>query len=272
MKKKTDAVYTNYLLKLSYDGSGFSGWQAQKGEFRTVQGELERVARAVFKQRVKMEGSGRTDAGVHALGQLASFRLKSGVKGIIPAEKVRHALNHSLPDDLKILSAEVVPEDFHARYNATQKVYLYRIRNAEDVDVFSSRYCLNVPGELDIIKMREAAEQFVGHHDFRNYSASNHGKKTTTRTIHAISVSEQGFNSQASRSAERFIEIRVRGDGFLWKMVRMIVHTIIEAGQGRLQAEQIPLLMEDDSRIKTAVAACGLFLEEVILQNSYLKS
>lgn len=238
-----------YLMIVAYDGSGFNGWQAQQDSGRTVQEELTRVARAVFKQEIKMEGSGRTDAGVHATGQAVSFT----IEGRLRPDKIQRVLNHSLPGDIRVLYVEEKTEGFHARYDALGKTYLYKIKRCKEVNVFDSRYFHYVAKPLDVGRMREAANYFEGTHDFENFSASNHGKKSTVRTIDEISIIED----------EECVEIKVSGGGFLWKMVRMISQTLIDAGTGAIEPSEVKKLFHSKGRRKEAAPACGLYLHEV---------
>lgn len=280
---------TNYLLTLSYDGSGFCGWQSQQNAERTVQDVLTRVATAVFKQPIKMEASGRTDAGVHAIGQSVSFLLEGRIK----PEKMKKILNHSLPADLRVIEVQEVPTDFHARYHATAKTYVYKIKNTDVVNVFDSRYYHYVSHPLDVEMMKRAARFFCGTHDFANFSASNHGKKSTVRTIRSITVDISNFGGgavnpdekrernvaasaaaqDASGNADRavsacsVIEITVEGEGFLWKMVRMIAQTLIDVGLGAVQPGEIRGLFKKKNRRKEAAPACGLYLKEVQYQD-----
>ncbi|MDO4753623.1 MAG: tRNA pseudouridine(38-40) synthase TruA [Bacillota bacterium] len=265
---------SNYLLTVAYDGSGFCGWQSQQNGGRTVQDELTRIAKAVFKQDVKMEASGRTDAGVHATGQAVSFLIHAKIR----PDKVKRVLNHSLPGDIRIVSARQVPMDFHARYNSVGKTYVFKIIQSPDVDVFRSRYYHYVSKPIELEKMRKAAAYFIGTHDFVNFSASNHGKKSTIRTIHTLEISEyvlpareqlcdaaEGFGGDVQDDAResRVIEIRVSGNGFLWKMVRMIAQTLIDVGTGSIEASAVKGMFKMKNRRKEAAPACGLYLEEV---------
>lgn len=247
--KKRLREWHHYLMVIAYDGSGFNGWQSQQDSGRTVQEELTRVARAVFKQEIKMEGSGRTDAGVHAAGQAVSF----SIEGRLRPDKIKRVLNHSLPGDIRVLSVEEKPEGFHARYDAVGKTYLYKIKRREEVNVFDSRYYHYVAKTLDVGRMRAAATYFEGTHDFENFSASNHGKKSTVRTIDEISITEHGES----------VEIKVSGSGFLWKMVRMIAQTLIDAGIGAIEPLEVKKLFHIKGRRKEAAPACGLYLQEV---------
>ncbi len=267
--RRTDTI-SNYLLIISYDGSGFSGWQSQDNAGRTVQGELERVAKAVFKQDICLEASGRTDAGVHAYGQAASFK----IAGRLKPEKIKNVLNHALPGDIHIEEVFEKDSDFHARYSARGKTYVYRICCSQEKNAFLSRYCHYVAGALNTERMRSAAEHFCGVRDFKNYSASNHGKKSTVRRIRNIEISEHrgdfisssafGLgNGVCAQNSALFLEIRITGDGFLWKMVRMIVATLIQVGLGNVEPSSVPNLIKQKNRKKDAAPAGGLFLERV---------
>lgn len=256
-------ILSNYLLVISYDGSGFSGWQAQDNAGRTVQGELERVLRAVFKQDIKLEGSGRTDAGVHARGQAASFK----ICGRLRPEKIKNVLNHALPGDIHIEAVYEKDADFHARYSARGKTYVYRICCSSEKNVFESRYCHYVHKMPDIRRMRDAARHFCGVRDFANFSASNHGKKSTVRRIRSIEIIERGADRYSAGAQETFIDIKITGDGFLWKMVRMIVSVLIDVGLGTIEPSCVVGLFKKKNRKKDAAPAGGLFLERVFYED-----
>ncbi len=248
---------TNYLLTVAYDGSGFVGWQYQPSR-RTVQGTLNQTLKAVFKQEIKVDGAGRTDAGVHALGQLASFSMKGRVK----PEKIKHVLNHALVGDIRVVDVQEVPADFHARYHATGKTYVYKIKNTVPnyaQSAMESKYHYFVEKPLDVEAMRKAARSFVGKHDFKNYCASGHGKKSTVRRIKGIEI-------EAISSSPSEIIIRVTGEGFLWKMVRMMVQTLVDVGVGDEKADNVSGLLKKKNRKKEAAPACGLYLEKVWFQ------
>ena len=246
----------NYKLTLQYDGTDFHGWQIQHGE-RTVQGELARVLELLEGSEVTVHGSGRTDAGVHAEGQVASVRLN---REITP-EKLRGALNGNLPRDVRVVEAEVAPEDFHARYSALGKSYVYRIFNAPVVSPFWSRYALHEARRLDTERMRAAARLFPGAHDWTAFSAAQSDAQSRVRTITELEVTEQ----KDSRGHGRLVEIRASADGFLRYMVRSIAGTLLAAGRNEMEEETILRAIKSGERtlVGATAPAHGLTLLEV---------
>jgi tRNA pseudouridine38-40 synthase len=238
----------NLKITLAYDGTDFSGWQIQPGR-ATIQGTLEAALAEIEGARVPVTGSGRTDAGVHALGQVASFPLTNP----IPLENLRRALNHLLPETIRVLSVEEVAEGFHARHSACAKTYEYRIWRAEICPPWISRFVHHFPYPLDEEAMTEGAGKFRGTRDFRSLAA-NGGQcpESTVRTV---------FTSELTR-AEDQLSYRVRGTGFLYHMVRNIVGTLIEVGRGNLRPEDIDGILEAKARSAAGptVPARGLFL------------
>lgn len=198
----------NFKLVLQYDGTRYNGWQKQGNTKNTIQGKLEALLGKLFGTEIEVFGSGRTDAGVHALGQTANFRVNTK----LTAEDMLGALRQYLPKDIAVLSCEEVPERFHARLNAKAKTYLYRITVSELCDVFSGRFTYHYGKPLNARRMREAAKLLIGTHDFRGFSAGKKTKKSTVRTIHAIEIREVrrnldisqagGCSKEADRSAE----------------------------------------------------------------------
>ena len=258
----------NYLLKLEYDGSAFHGWQEQKGQ-RTVQGTLQEALAAVCNQEITVAGTSRTDAGVHALMQCCSFKADIG----IPTENLPKALNNMLSggrygegskgSDLRVLSAEEMPEDFHARFNCKGKTYKYLISNGE-ADVFRRNYCYNVDsGELNVTAMNEAAKHFIGTHDFAAFqSTGGTPRETTVRTI---------FDARVEQAGD--IIFSVTGDGFLYNMVRIMTGTLIEVGLGKIAPDQVAEIIESADRTKAGHTAppCGLYLAEVFFDEGCLQ-
>lgn len=250
----------NVLLTIEYDGSGFHGWQRQP-EVRTVQGELERVLMRVCGVPVAINGTSRTDAGVHALGQRASFKGDFG----IPTERLMIAANNLLAGgmnsqrgvgDVRIIAAEEVPDDFHARFSSRGKMYRYIIRNCTDVDIFQRNYCYQVRQPLDLEAMIEAASYIEGTHDFKSFQAAGgQEKETTVRTIHSLNIRRESEN----------VIIEVSGDGFLYNMVRIIVGTLTEVGLGKKRPEDVRKIIESKDRQKAGhtAPAEGLYLVEV---------
>ena len=243
----------NYLLTLSYDGTHYCGFQVQpngRSVAQTVQDALE----AVLGHRPDIKGCSRTDAGVHALGFALNFHADTR----IPVEKLPLALNQHLPMDIRVLSAKSVPDDFHARYAAHTKTYLYRIRNSPIDSPFDEKYYARVPRRLDAVRMQQAADQFVGTHDFRalcaaGSSAAAHGD--TVRTITACTVTRKGDE----------VDITVTADGYLYNMVRILAGTLCEVGAGRMEPDAIPGILAscDRSKAGPTFPAKGLFLKEV---------
>jgi tRNA pseudouridine38-40 synthase len=241
----------NLLFTIEYDGSDFHGWQRQPN-VRTVQGALEEALGRLFCMRVEIDGTSRTDAGVHAIGQRASF---AGTFGI-PTDRIKFAANNMLPDSIHISKVEEVPERFHARFDATGKTYRYVIRNTQDKNVFDRNYCLYVGPALDLEAMKAAALQFVGTHDFKSCQASGGPEKlSTVRTISELEIDKDGDK----------ITIEVTGDGFLYNMVRIISGTLVEVGLGRIRPDQIKDILLSKDRAKAGYTAPpqGLYLVQV---------
>ena len=255
----------NILLTIEYDGTGFKGWQRQP-HVRTVQGELERVLSFACKEEITINGTSRTDAGVHALGQRATFTMSSG----LPVEKLPLVVNnllsggmHSqhLAGDVRIVAAEEVSADFHARFDSKGKMYRYIIRNAADVDIFRRNYCYQMTEPLDEEAMREAGKYIVGTHDFKCFQAAGgEEKETTVRTIYSLNVQRHGEN----------VVIEVAGDGFLYNMVRIITGTLVEVGRGKKNPEDLKDIIESKDRRKAGhtAPAEGLYLVEVYYEQT----
>jgi tRNA pseudouridine38-40 synthase len=233
----------NYKLTLQYDGTDFHGWQVQDEE-RTVQGELVRVVGLLEGSAVVVHGSGRTDAGVHAEGQVASFHL---AREFAP-EKLRAAINGNLPRDVRVLEVRVASEDFHARYSARGKTYLYRIFNEPVMSPFWSRYALHEARPLDIERVKRAARLFLGEHDWTAFSAAQADTPHRVRTITALDVTER----RDERGRGQLIEIRASADGFLRYMVRSIAGTLLGIGRREMDEETITRALESGER-----ALCG---------------
>ncbi len=246
----------NFKFLIQYDGTDFHGWQVQENQ-RTVQGELQRVLSLLEDAEVHVAGSGRTDAGVHAEGQTATVKLAR----FFTPEKLRGAINGNLWRDLRILNVEKMPDDFHARFSAKGKTYIYRVVNAPVISPFLCRYAHLEGRPLDAGKMNEAARFFLGKHDWTAFSAANSDAETRVRTITDFSV-ESYWSSQANAS---IIEFRVTGDGFLRYMVRSIVGTLLEVGRGEKDFDTIQTaIVGGDRNLAGATApANGLTLMKV---------
>jgi len=248
----------NILLTIKYDGRDYSGWQRQPGK-RTVCGRLEEVLSSYFDMDIKLEGTSRTDAGVHAYGQRAT--LKADIK--VPIEKLPKVINTALADDrlegmsdIQIVDAKDMPEGFHARFDSKGKRYIYKIRNTEDVDIFQKNYCFHVREALDIDQMRKAAEYIVGEHDFACFqTAGGNPVETTVRTVTKLNIDKEN----------EFVIVKIEGDGFLYNMVRIIVGTLVDVGLKKIKPEDLKDIIESKDRGnagKTAPAG-GLYLDEI---------
>lgn len=251
----------NILLTIAYDGSQFHGWQRQPDKI-TVQGHLENVLSGLFKREIIINGTSRTDAGVHAYGQRASF--KSDVN--IPMERMARVINNALCgrekgslaiSPVRIVAVEEKPDDFHARFDSKGKKYIYKIKNTDDVDVFRRNYLYHVKETLDMDNMRRAAEIIEGTHDFKCFEASGGTpRETTVRTIYSLEVKDCG---------EDMVEIHVSGDGFLYNMVRIITGTLVDIGRGKLDWKDTADIISSGERSRAGHTAppYGLYLSEV---------
>lgn len=246
----------NYKLLLQYDGTDFHGWQIQDG-LRTVQGELTRALSLIEGREVSVQGSGRTDAGVHAEGQVASVVIERE----ITTDKLRAAINGNIGKDVRVLKVDEAADDFHARYSAVGKTYVYRIVNGPVISPFWFRYAYHDARLLNLERMSAAAEVFLGEHDWTAFSAAQSDVEDRRRTITALEVFEQ----QDRRARDRMIEITVSADGFLRYMVRAIAGALLAAGRDELSAEEIHTAIETGVRPTDAATApaCGLTLMRV---------
>ena len=218
----------NLRLDICYDGTRYRGWQRLPGMDNTIQGKLEQTLSRILGEKIEISGSGRTDAGAHALGQVANFHCNS----TMAEEEILLQLRRYLPEDIGIYSCRDVHERFHARLNAKTKTYRYRIWNSDAPCVFQRRFVTILPEKLDVSAMKAAAAQLIGEHDFSAFCAAKSKKKSTVRRIDAISISREGEE----------LRIDVTGNGFLYNMVRILVGTLIEVGLHQREADSIPAL------------------------------
>ena len=216
----------NLRLDICYDGTRYRGWQRLPGRDDTIQGKIETALTRILGEPIEISGSGRTDAGVHAQGQVANFHCESKM----PAQEILAQLRRYLPEDIGINSCKEVSERFHARLNAREKTYRYRIWNSEKPCVFQRRFVTVMPEELDVEAMERAARYFVGNHDFSAFCGNPKFKKSTIREIYSLEVNRVGDE----------IHITARGEGFLYNMVRIMVGTLVEVGRGERPADSIP--------------------------------
>ena len=240
----------NLRLDICYDGTRYRGWQRLPGKDDTIQGKLETALSRILGEPIEISGSGRTDAGVHARGQVANFHCES----TMTAPQILENLRRYLPEDIGIYSCRDVSERFHARLNAKEKTYRYRIWNSEQPCVFERRFVTVMPETLDTDVMNQAARHLLGQHDFAAFCGNAKMKKSTVRYIRSLSVERHGEE----------IHITVTGNGFLHNMVRIIVGTLVEAGRGERNPESIPALFEGKRADAGFLApAQGLCLMEV---------
>ena len=249
----------NYKLLLQYDGTDFHGWQIQ-GDLRTVQGELTQALSLIDGRSVNVHGSGRTDAGVHAEGQVASVEIQREIS----TEKLRAAINANIGKDVRVLTVDTVPDDFHARYSALEKTYVYRIVNGPVISPFWWRYAHQEARPLDLESMRTCAALLLGKHDWTAFSAAQSDVEDRVRTVTQVEISER----TDERSGSSLIEIRVSAEGFLRYMVRAIAGTLMAVGRGELDRDAIIAAVETGARPTAAITAraCGLTLLSVRYQ------
>ncbi|MFL6374381.1 MAG: tRNA pseudouridine(38-40) synthase TruA [Pyrinomonadaceae bacterium] len=244
----------NFKLLIQYDGTDFHGWQVQEND-RTIQGELERVIGMLIDGEVSVVGSGRTDAGVHAEGQVANVTI-AGDK--FTPEKLRNAINGNLWRDIRVLKCERAPDEFHARFSAKRKTYIYRIINAPVMSPFWRRYAAHESKPLDVSRMTDASRFFLGEHDWTAFSAANADGENRIREITDIGITSRWDD----RAQAAMIELKITGSGFLRYMVRSIAGTLIEVGHRTREAEtiQTAIVTLDRKLAGKTAAAQGLTL------------
>ena len=236
----------NFKLTIQYDGTDFHGWQMQ-GELRTVQGELARALSLINGRDVVVHGSGRTDAGVHARGQVASVVLQKE----ITAKKLRAAINGNIGKDVRVVDGEIVDEEFHARYSALGKTYLYRTVNGPVLSPFWLRYAHHEARALDVERMTDAAQLFLGEHDWTAFSSAQSDTETKTRMITELAIVSRW--DEAARC--RLIEMTMSANGFLRYMVRSIAGTLLAVGRGEMDRELIARAIREGDRSLAAATA-----------------
>lgn len=241
----------NYRLTIQYDGGRYKGWQRLGDGGNTIQEKIEHVVSELVGEPTEINGCSRTDAGVHALAQIANFKSKVRYS----EKEIKDYLNRYLPRDISITEVKEMPGQFHARYHAKDKTYLYKIWNREYTNPFMRKYSMHVKDSLNLAAMEQAAGYLIGTHDFTAFSNAKSKKKSMVREIYSIDFQER----------EGFLDIRIRGNGFLYNMVRWIVGTLVDAGLGTLSPDEIPKIIESKERNRTGnlADACGLYLEKV---------
>lgn len=240
----------NIKITVEYDGANYSGWQRQK-DATTVQEKIEEAIFKITGEKTALHGSGRTDAGVHAIGQTANFRTESGIDiKIFPK-----AFNSVLPEDITVKSAEEADEDFHSRASAKKKTYFYKILNRPFPSPLNRKTCWFIPGDLDTERMKAACPLLVGERDFAVFAHSNANVKTTVRRVFKAEIGKDGD----------FIIFTIQANGFLKRMVRLIVGTLVQVGGGKLKIGDFEKIIKSGKKTPKVVAAPpqGLFLESV---------
>jgi tRNA pseudouridine38-40 synthase len=256
---KLNSLLRNIKLTLQYNGSDFYGLELQPGK-TTVRGELEKALRKLFKRQIKIISASRTDSGVHALAQVISFKLESR----IPILKIAPALNSCLTKTLRVLKAEEVGDDFHARYDAKSKEYEYLICNGEVLPPFLQNLAWHVKPKLDLAAMRRAGKILKGRHDFSSFCAAHSDDRNFTRTLYLISIRKRKIRLWNDQDFP-VISLRFKGNGFLYKMVRNLVGTLVEVGMGKHSTLKVRKILKGKNRRlagKTAPAQ-GLCLIKV---------
>lgn len=242
----------NYKIRVQYDGTRYKGWQVQNSTEETIQGKLQHVLGTIVGHPVEVIGSGRTDAGVHASGQVANFHADyPGSENSLLLK-----INELLPQDIAVVQLEEVDERFHSRFQAVTKTYRYRIHTSVISNVFERKYMYEYLTPLDVERMKKAAELLIGTHDFRAFCGNKKMKKSTIRTIYEIQIVQEKDE----------VAISYTGDGFLQNMIRIMTGTLIEIGDGRREPEEIVQILEsrDRSQAGYTVPPLGLILEQVI--------
>lgn len=243
------------LLVVSYDGTNYHGWQRQENAV-SVESVLTEELRRLLKEDIELIGASRTDAGVHALSNVAVFDTQT----TIPAEKICFAINQSLPEDIRVRESFQVADDFHPRYCECRKTYEYRIDNEKIVNPMKRLYSYGVYYQLDVEAMQKACEAFIGEHDFAGFCSAGAQVKTTVRTIYALTVEKQGTE----------LVIRVTGNGFLYNMVRIIAGTLVEVGKGYIKPKDMANIIASTNRklAGPTAPARGLSLQEICYEEN----
>ena len=246
----------NYKIVVSYDGTRYKGWQSQKNTDATIEGKIEAVLEKAVGHKVDVIGSGRTDAGVHAKGQVANFHLEEDFS----SDALLELLNRYLPEDIAVCSVEEVSERFHSRFSAVEKIYQYRIHTGRIPEVFERKYVYTHMEVLDVDAMQQAAEYMVGTHDFTSFCGNKHMKKSAVRTVYEIRFDV----------TEEEIKITYRGNGFLQNMIRIMTGTLLEVGQGKRRPEDMIDILDAKNREMAGYTAPpqGLSLLKVNYDNA----
>ena len=245
----------NIKLIIEYDGKEYNGWQKQKNKLN-IQGEIEKAIETIIGEEIELIASGRTDAGVHSLGQTANFKTESTIQ----IEKIPIAINSQLKKSIRIKSAEEVEENFHSRYNCKRKTYRYTINNSEQGSAIYRNLEYHMPQKLNFEEMKKAIKYFEGEHDFKAFKASGTSSKSSVRTIYSAKVIDAGNEK---------IYIELTGNGFLYNMVRIISGTLVDVGCGKIKPEEIKNIIESKNRnlAGKTLPPQGLYLVNVEYEN-----
>lgn len=241
----------NIRFVVQYEGTRYQGWQRQESSGNTIQGKLEALISRMCGEPIEIQGSGRTDAGVHAMGQVANFHTSS----LMSVEEMQTYMNQYLPEDIAVVAISEAAPRFHSRLNASGKCYRYQVINSTVPDVFRRRYALEEGCPLDVEAMRQAAALLCGEHDFKSFTSAKKGKKSTVRRIDSIEIEQQGS----------LITFTFQGNGFLYHMVRILMGTLLEVGRGERSPESMSKVLQAKNREMAGalVPAKGLTLVEV---------
>lgn len=241
----------NIKLLLQYEGTRYQGWQRQTTSDNTIQGKLEVLLSKMCKESIEISGSGRTDAGVHAMGQVANFHTSS----LMTTDEMLTYCNRYLPEDIAVVEVSEAAPRFHSRLNACGKCYCYRVINSSIPNVFWRKFAQEVPETLDMAAMRKAAELLLGEHDFKSFTSAKKGKKSTVRRIDEISIEKEND----------LLTFTFVGNGFLHHMIRILMGTLLEVGMGKRSPESMTDILEARNREMAGplVPAKGLTLMKV---------
>ena len=252
----------NIKLTLAYDGTNYHGWQIQPNEI-TIQSVIENSLEKLFKRKVKVIGQGRTDTGVHAIGQVASFKLPVIVLKNMKIPQIKAALNSVLPQDVAVMDVEPVSLDFHPRFDARERVYRYVVCNDRNKHVFGKTGFYSYWYKLNLPKMCEGAEYLIGKHDFSSFQCKKTDNENPVRTIERISISRNDFSvSNFLKLRKKAVIFEIAANAFLYNMIRIIVGTLLDVGRGRIDPQNVKDILagKDRNLARETVPACGLCL------------
>lgn len=254
---------TNYKITIAYDGGRYHGWQSQRHTDQTIEQKITELLCRFTGEEISLNGSGRTDAGVHAKGQVANFKTTKDWQ----EEALLEAFFAYLPQDIAVLSVEKVPEKFHARLSAVSKRYRYVIYNSPVIDVFERNYAWQVKDPLDITSMKRAASILCGEWDYKSFCANRRMKKSTVRTVYDIAITDETVPFGEK------LTIEYTGNGFLYNMVRILTGTLVEVGKGQRIPEDMKMILEGKNRSLAGMTAppMGLFLWDVQYDDAMIR-